>query len=195
MTDYLEQFQEYKRRCQIVEEEVVTLDRFKRGLNDDLRRELIIKGVTSLDQAYELARNCELAAKSFFMRHFNTRNTTTYPQSSGYRPPKANLASTPLGKDDKGKGIVSVPTKLGSRLQCFKCNCFGHIASKCPSKTLLIQEEDGKEDDMEELVYDPNVEGIQDDGKEWKDEPNYLGCIRAISPHTVILRIIPMSQK
>uniref|UniRef100_A0A2N9GME3 Reverse transcriptase n=1 Tax=Fagus sylvatica TaxID=28930 RepID=A0A2N9GME3_FAGSY len=155
VTDYLEQFQEYKRRCQIVEEEVVTLDRFKRGLNDDLRRELIIRGVTSLDQAYELARNCELAAKSFFVRRSDTRNTTTtYPQSSVYRPPKANPTSAPLGKDDKGKGIVSEPTK---------------------------PEEDGKEDNMEELVYDPNLEGIQDDGEEWEDEPNYLGCIRAIS--------------
>ena len=191
VTDYLEQFQEYKRRCQIVEEEVVTLDRFKRGLNDDLRRELIIRGVTSLDQAYELARNCELASKSFFVRRSDTRNTTTYPQSSVYRPPKANPASAPLGKDDKGKGIVSDPTKPGSRLQCFKCNGFGHVASKCPSKTLLIQEEDGKEDNMEELVYDPNLEGIQDDGEEWEDEPNYLGCIRAISPHTVIFEDHP----
>jgi hypothetical protein len=190
MTDYLEQFQEYKRRCQIVEEEVVTLDRFKRGLNDDLRRELIIKGVTYLDQAYELARNCELAAKSFFVRRSDTR-TTTYPQSSVYRPPKANPTSAPLGKDDKGKGIVSEPTKPGSRLQCFKCNGFGHVASKCPSKTLLIQEEDGKEDNMEELVYDPNLEGIQDDGEEWEDEPSYLGCIRAISPHTVIFEDHP----
>uniref|UniRef100_A0A2N9HIT5 Reverse transcriptase n=1 Tax=Fagus sylvatica TaxID=28930 RepID=A0A2N9HIT5_FAGSY len=191
VTDYLEQFQEYKRRCQIVEEEVVTLDRFKRGLNDDLRRELIIRGVTSLDQAYELARNCELAAKSFFVRRSDTRNTTTYPQSSVYRPPKANPTSAPLGKDDKGKGIVSEPTKPGSRLQCFKCNGFGHVASKCPSKTLLIQEEDGKEDNMEELVYDPNLEGIQDDGEEWEDEPNYLGCIRAISTPTVIFEDHP----
>jgi hypothetical protein len=186
VTDYLKQFQEYKRRCQIVEEEVVTLDRFKRGLNDDLRRELIIRGVTSLDQAYELARNCELAAKSFFVRRSDTHNTTTYPQSSIYRPPKANPASAPLGKDDKGKGIISEPTKLGSRLHCFKCNGFGPVASKCPSKTLLIQEEDGKEDNMEELVYDPNLVGIQDDGEEWEDEPNYLGCIKAISPHSVI---------
>jgi hypothetical protein len=121
--------------CQIVEEEVVTLDRFKRGLNDYLRRELIIRGVTSLDQAYELAMNCELAAKSFFVRRSDTRNTTTYPQSSSYRPPKANPASAPLGKDDKGKGIVNEPTKLGSCLQCFKCNGFSHVASKCPSKT------------------------------------------------------------
>ena len=44
---------------------------------------------------------------------------------------------------------------------------------------------------MEELVYDPNLEGIQDDGEEWEDEPNYQGCIRAISPHTVIFEDHP----
>uniref|UniRef100_A0A2N9H1M6 Integrase catalytic domain-containing protein n=1 Tax=Fagus sylvatica TaxID=28930 RepID=A0A2N9H1M6_FAGSY len=100
------------------------------NLRQGHRRELIIRGVTSLDQAYELARNCELAAKSFFVRRSDTHNTTTYPQSSVYRPPKANPASAPLGKDDKGKGIISEPTKLGSRLHCFKCNGFGPVASK-----------------------------------------------------------------
>uniref|UniRef100_A0A2N9IMT1 Reverse transcriptase zinc-binding domain-containing protein n=1 Tax=Fagus sylvatica TaxID=28930 RepID=A0A2N9IMT1_FAGSY len=74
--DYIEQFQEYKRRCQIVEEEVVTLGRLKKGLNDDLRRELIIKGVTSLDQAYELSKNCELVARTPFMRRSDIRGTT-----------------------------------------------------------------------------------------------------------------------
>jgi hypothetical protein len=152
--DYLEQFQEFKRHCRIVEEEVITLDRFKRGLNDDLRKELIIKGVTSLEQAYEIARNCELVAKSFFVRRSDTRSSTTYPQSSGYRPPKANPTSAPLGKYDKEKGIVSEPTKLGSRLQCLKCNGFDHVVAKCPSKTLVIQEEEeeDKEEDIEELV-------------------------------------------
>uniref|UniRef100_A0A2N9H5T6 Reverse transcriptase n=1 Tax=Fagus sylvatica TaxID=28930 RepID=A0A2N9H5T6_FAGSY len=197
ITDWPEMKQQLSRnylpptyRSALLRESGITLGKVI-GLNDDLRRELIIRGVTSLDQAYELARNCELAAKSFFVRRSDTRNTTTYPQSSVYRPPKANPASAPLGKDDKGKGIVSEPTKPGSRLQCFKCNGFGHVASKCPSKTLLIQEEDGKEDNMEELVYDPNLEGIQDDGEEWEDEPSYLGCIRAISPHTVIFEDHP----
>ena len=84
MIDYIEQFQEYKRRCQIVEEEVVTLGRLKKELNDDLRRELIIKGVTSLDQAYELTKNCELAAKTPFMRCLDFRGTTNnlHPSSN-----------------------------------------------------------------------------------------------------------------
>ena len=78
--------------------------------------------------------------------------------------------------------MVNEPSRLGSRLQCFKCNRVGHILARCPSKTLVIQEDDEKVKDVEELVYDPNVEEIQDVEAEWEDDPSYLTCIRAISP-------------
>ena len=38
----------------------------------------------------------------------------------------------------------------------------GHIAARCPSRNLVIQEDDEKVEDVEELVYDPNVEETQD---------------------------------
>ena len=78
MIDYIEQFREYKRRCQIVEEEVVTLGRLKKGLNDNLKRELIIRGITSLEKAYELAKNYKLAAKTPFMRRLDIREATNH---------------------------------------------------------------------------------------------------------------------
>uniref|UniRef100_A0A7N2LQA1 Uncharacterized protein n=1 Tax=Quercus lobata TaxID=97700 RepID=A0A7N2LQA1_QUELO len=53
---------------------------------------------------------------------------------------------------------------------------------RCPSRTLVIQEGDEKVEDVEELVYDPNVEETQDVEAEWEDDPSYLACIRAISP-------------
>ena len=78
--------------------------------------------------------------------------------------------------------MVNVPSRLGFRLQCFKCNGVGHIVARCPSRTLVIQEDDEKVEDVMELVYDPNVEEIQDVEVEWEDDPSYLACIRAISP-------------
>ena len=78
--------------------------------------------------------------------------------------------------------MVNEPSRLGSRLQCFKCNRVGHILARCPSKTLVIQEDDENVEDVMELVYDPNVEEIQDVEVEWEDDPSYLACIRAISP-------------
>ena len=78
--------------------------------------------------------------------------------------------------------MVNEPSRLGSHLQCFKCNGVRHFATKCPSRTLVIQEEDGKVENVEELVYDPNVKEIQEVEAEWEDDPSYLACVRAISP-------------
>uniref|UniRef100_A0A2N9GB76 RNA-directed DNA polymerase n=1 Tax=Fagus sylvatica TaxID=28930 RepID=A0A2N9GB76_FAGSY len=171
--DYIEQFQEYKRRCQIVEEEVVTLGRLKKGLNDDLRRELIIRGVTSLDQAYDLAKNCELAAKTPFMRRLDFRGTTNN------RPPRTGPTPTTVGKDVKGKEVARDPSKPNTRTQCFKCQGFGHVAAQCPNRTLFITE-DECEDDLEEEVYEPECLEDLDD---YEGDTKCLGCIRVISPH------------
>ena len=41
VAEYIEKFKEFKRRIRIVEEEVVTLNRFKKGLNANLLGEII----------------------------------------------------------------------------------------------------------------------------------------------------------
>ena len=41
VAEYIEKFKEFKRRIRIVEEEVVTFNRFKKGLNANLLGEII----------------------------------------------------------------------------------------------------------------------------------------------------------
>ena len=41
VVEYIEKFKEFKRRIRIVEEEVVTLNRFKKGLNANLLGKII----------------------------------------------------------------------------------------------------------------------------------------------------------
>ena len=77
VVEYIEKFKEFRRRIRIVEEEVVTLNRFKKGLNANLLGEIITRGVTTLIEAYDLARNCELASKSFFWRRSELRSVPT----------------------------------------------------------------------------------------------------------------------
>jgi hypothetical protein len=44
-------------RCAIRENETMTLCRFCKGLNDDLRREVVFQGVSTLNQAYTLVQD------------------------------------------------------------------------------------------------------------------------------------------
>ena len=162
---YIKKFREFKKWIRIVEEDVVTLNRFKKGLNANLLGEIIIRGVTTLGEAYDLARNCELASKSIFWRRSELWSVPTNLQTFGSKsrlalPPKVTPNNTPIEKEDKGRGVVNEPWRLGSHLQCFKCNRVGHIIAWCPSRTLVIQKDDVKvEDDL-----------------------SYLTCIRAITP-------------
>ena len=62
-------------RCTVREDEVVTLSRFRKGLNDNLRREVMLRGVYTLDEVYTRVQNYDLVIKSQWTRHQDTRST------------------------------------------------------------------------------------------------------------------------
>ena len=73
-------------RCDIREDESVTLSRFRAGLRDELKRELILREIYTIHDAYELVQNYD----SFnIQKHFkpNSRaNTFPIPASSQTTP-------------------------------------------------------------------------------------------------------------
>ena len=117
-----------------------------------------------------------------------TRSTPFSPQLGnnnsllGVPPRKPNLLVSQIPREDKGKGIFHEAPKMTSRIQCFKCQGFGHISSSCPNKTLFIKEKEdmGAEDNCDDKVYEPNPDDFQDLDDE-EDESNLLGCVRSIS--------------
>lgn len=84
---------------------------------------------------YTLVQDYELVTKSQFTKHIETWNTTTKSQSPSNKsllepPPfKPNPSGASLARDGKGKGVASESHKMHSRVQCFKCQGFGHNAS------------------------------------------------------------------
>jgi hypothetical protein len=46
----------------------MTLSRFLKDLNDDLKREIMLRGVSTLDEAYTLVQNYELVIKRQCMK-------------------------------------------------------------------------------------------------------------------------------
>ena len=52
VTEYIAKFDELAMRCGINESESVILSRFRSGLHDDVKRELYMREVRDLEQAY-----------------------------------------------------------------------------------------------------------------------------------------------
>jgi hypothetical protein len=84
-----------------------------------------------------------------------------------------------LNQEEKGKKKVREPFKSNSRLLRFKCQGFGHIATQCTNKTLIMETIE-QEDDLEEEVYEPNLDDIVDIDDEGNEDPNRLVCIRTL---------------
>ena len=59
-TKYVEQFEEYRIRSNAIEDEPITLSRFRKGLNYDFQREFVARQISTLDDAYTLVQDLEL---------------------------------------------------------------------------------------------------------------------------------------
>ena len=57
VSECIAKFDEYMSRCDVMEDEVLTLSRFKSGLREDLRRELILREIYTIQDAYKMVQN------------------------------------------------------------------------------------------------------------------------------------------
>ena len=79
-TDYIAKFEEYLNRCGAIEFEFPeqTLSRFRYGLRDDYRREVIAREIMNLEYAYQLATDLDESRGPFFHRtNFRESSKTT----------------------------------------------------------------------------------------------------------------------
>jgi len=174
-------------RCVIRENEALTLRRFCKGLNDDLRKEVEVQGVSTLNQAYTLVQDYKLVTKNQWM---NRQGSYSIPTKSQFRssdsllgapPHRPNLSSAQLCKKDKGKRVVNEVFKVSSKVKCTNCLGFGHISLYCTSKPLVIQKykDLGKEKYCSVEVYETNLGDFSD----LDDEDVQEEGLNTMSPH------------
>ena len=67
------------------------------------------------------------------------------------RKPQSNLApNTYTNRDPKGKSVIGESSRNAKGSQCFKCQCYDHVAAQYPSRNLLIKKIN--DDEIETIV-------------------------------------------
>ncbi|KAL6279558.1 hypothetical protein ACE6H2_016439 [Prunus campanulata] len=159
ITEYHARFIKQKGCAGIREEPGITVSRFIHGLHNNIKHEVCRFDPHCLEDAY-----CHtLEAETYFR-----------PQHSGYsgQPATANqtLPTTGMQMGLTGFSGPSNPTapppnkgpavSTNARIECFPCHAKGHIASRCPQRTLTINTPDSELCEIVEPlkgVYDPNI--------------------------------------
>ena len=141
VSEYIAKFDKYMSRCDVMENETLTLSRFRSGLREDLKRELILREIYTIQDAFEMVQNYD--SLSTQPRHFepNSRASTfPKPVSSQTNPTRVNPG---IGK---GKSVFR------SNPQCYNCKQYGHVQSQCTNpRSLHIGSEDHQDNNEQKI--------------------------------------------
>ncbi|BBH03402.1 hypothetical protein Prudu_014267 [Prunus dulcis] len=168
--DYYSRFVEHKLRSALQEELAVTVSRFIHGLRIDIKREVVDAYCQALEAEAYLRPQRRYPGYPGQPTTTNHARTTTPGLKTEFSGP-----SNPTAPPTKGP-IVS----NNSHIECFHCHAKGHIASRCPQRTLTISASTDDHCDIEivdplEGVYDPEIDDCFED-----DILNQVSVMRCI---------------
>ena len=110
VSEYISRFDDLMIRCNIDEEPMATLARFRAGLRSEFQRELVLHEVTSLEKAYRYTLNMEIYATHAQRDHTPWYTTTGNPRMA-HTDPKPHL-HTPLSQSNLPATPFPSPTRL-----------------------------------------------------------------------------------
>ena len=185
--EYMHEFQELMIACKLEEDPLSVLSRFKTGLREEIRMELELREISTLEEAFKTS----LRLDEFFQK--NPRySTSSQPRwSARYQlnpSPNMNNSNTRNNTNRANSSKVvstrpstTVPNKSNPNIKCFHCNQMGHVKTNCP-KLALVMDNSGNEphlddnednDDCEE-IYEVDEDLMRDDD----DIGNTMSVIR-----------------
>ncbi|KAM2088669.1 hypothetical protein ACFX1T_032717 [Malus domestica] len=182
VTEFHARFIEHKIRAGLREEPDITMSRFIHGLRDDIKREVRRFRPYTLEDAYCHA----LEAETFLRPQRRYTGTPGYPSTSA---PNRSNPSSKYGITGPPAPTVPATEKgpalsTATHLECYRCHAKGHIASRCPHRTLNISSntEDPRVDEYVEPlepIYDPDLDNCCEE--EALQQLSVMRCIYSAS--------------
>ncbi|CAB4282663.1 unnamed protein product [Prunus armeniaca] len=167
--EYIGKFEEFMFRCDVREDQLVTLSRFKSGLSTEIQRELILHNVNTLERAFEVVPELERYLKSSNVVKQTDSQKSDFRVGTFETPTSKGFTTTNLVKPADEKGAL-VDIRGDGTTGCYRCQGFGHIAVHCPTKkgTRNLCASIDKQADNEgerEQIYEPQLadKDLEDD--------------------------------
>ncbi|CAL2229714.1 unnamed protein product [Prunus armeniaca] len=185
VAEYIAKFEEFMLRCDIREDQRMTLSRFRSGLRPELQRELIPHTVNTLDRVFQKVQELEKYLKSSnVVERVDPYKSDFRAGTSGTKPNATTkgFTTTSSVRIDKGKGAL-VDTRNGGTQRCYKCQGFGHFVVQCPTKETTrslitnIDKQNDDQDDFEEDAYEPQ-QPAEDCGNDFEAPHPTLSIVR-----------------
>ena len=153
--DYINEFQELMIACELEEDQLSIISRFKTGLREDIKIELELREVSTLDEAYKVA----LRLDGFFRknpRYTNLNQPRTFTRGQGNStlnlPPNNNRNMSPNNSLPKTTQFSNTIPRTNTNVRCFNCQQLGHVTTNCPKLALVIDTSEPLPDDTNEEV-------------------------------------------
>lgn len=149
--DYYKEMEIAMIRANVEEDREATMARFLNGLNREIAEVVELQHYVEMEELLHKAIKVERQLKNRKRSVANSIIKTPWKPSSNSNWKDSNF--TPKNKEEaKGKGTVyskhaktdsNTPSK-SREIKCFRCQGFGHIASQCPNKRVMLMRDDGE---------------------------------------------------
>ena len=138
VSEYIKKFDQFIIRCGENESNAIVLSRFRLGLKNELRHELIERDISTLEQAIQVVQELDQFQASSFPKRTDyrdnpNRNTVKYQPNPSQFQSRFEPSNSNPRHEDKGKGITGESFRSIQQTHYFKCQGYGHVSAQCPS--------------------------------------------------------------